>query len=311
MSVLRQSAFTGEHILLKGGLHSHTTRSDGELEAQHVIALHERKGYDFLAITDHRIYNFDNAITSSRLTILPGMEIDRDLDSPDDPGHGYHLVCLGPGRQDGNPYEQDQIFETAVVNSQVELQPLLDELNQNKQRLILCHPQWSCTPTRSFDKLNGYFALEIWNTGSAQDCMMDRNNEFIWDELLMQGKKIWGVAVDDGHKRRHHGKGYVMVNAENKLSSILQALENGAFYSSCGPVIHDFFVDEGRRAQLSCSGAVSIAFCYGGSPYRVVKNVNGPLFQAGSRIPESYRYVRAVVRDEKDRLAWTNPIFLD
>ena len=46
--------------MLKGGLHCHTTRSDGRGTPEEVIRLHAAKGYDFLALTDHRIYNRRN-----------------------------------------------------------------------------------------------------------------------------------------------------------------------------------------------------------------------------------------------------------
>ena len=51
----RQQAFTGTEKPLKGGLHCHTTRSDGQETPEEVIRMHEEHGYDFLSITDHRI----------------------------------------------------------------------------------------------------------------------------------------------------------------------------------------------------------------------------------------------------------------
>ena len=58
--MIRQAAFTGNARLLKGGLHCHTTRSDGRGTPEEVIRLHAEHGYDFLAITDHRKYNYRN-----------------------------------------------------------------------------------------------------------------------------------------------------------------------------------------------------------------------------------------------------------
>ena len=52
--LIRQQAFAGEqHRYLKGGLHCHTTRSDGQLSPEETIRLHAQNGYDFLA---HLIY---------------------------------------------------------------------------------------------------------------------------------------------------------------------------------------------------------------------------------------------------------------
>ena len=77
--MIRQAAFIDCKRHLKGGLHCHTTRSDGEATPEETIAIHEQKGYDFLAITDHRIYNFKNFLPGSKLTIIPGMEFDAHI----------------------------------------------------------------------------------------------------------------------------------------------------------------------------------------------------------------------------------------
>ena len=67
----RQAAFenTGNKML-KGALHCHTTRSDGRGTPEEVIAKHADHGYDFMALTDHRIYNKKN-FGDRPMTILP------------------------------------------------------------------------------------------------------------------------------------------------------------------------------------------------------------------------------------------------
>ena len=40
----RQAAFTGSAPLLKGGLHCHTTRSDGAMSPEDVIRFHVQNG---------------------------------------------------------------------------------------------------------------------------------------------------------------------------------------------------------------------------------------------------------------------------
>lgn len=37
----------------RGNLHTHTTVSDGRYTPEEAIALYQRMGYDFLALTDH------------------------------------------------------------------------------------------------------------------------------------------------------------------------------------------------------------------------------------------------------------------
>ena len=73
--IIRQQAFTGGNDkFLKGGLHCHTTRSDGQLPPEEVIRLHAENGYDFLALTDHRFYNYTNFAPETNVLIVPGME---------------------------------------------------------------------------------------------------------------------------------------------------------------------------------------------------------------------------------------------
>ena len=56
----RQAAFENPRRSLKGALHCHTTRSDGRGTPAEVIAKHAAHGYDFMALTDHRFYNYAN-----------------------------------------------------------------------------------------------------------------------------------------------------------------------------------------------------------------------------------------------------------
>ena len=199
--------------------------------------MHEEHGYDFLSITDHRIYNYRNFLPGSKLTILPGMEMDRGL--VEDLGHCLHTVCVGPAKEDGNGFEQNQQFEGGRVATQAEYQPVLDMIHEANNLTIYCHPGWSCTPTRSFDKPRVILPWSYGTPAAYSPNCMDYNNERDWDELLMLGK-IWGVAADDGHHMESHCKGWVMVNANLTIPPIYpRAVREGAFYASCGPEIYD------------------------------------------------------------------------
>lgn len=305
--MIRQQAFnqTGNKML-KGGLHCHTTRSDGKGSPEEVIRLHVQNGYDFLALTDHRYYNYQNFAPETDIVIVPGMELDGNL--PDRGVHCYHTVCIGPAKESGNGFNQDQRFDSLKVSCQEEYQPLLDMAHENGNMTIYCHPEWSNTPSSEYDRLEGNFAMEIWNSGCVIECEMD-DDAAGWDELLRQGKKIYGVATDDGHAMSHHCVGWVNVNAERNLESILKALKDGAFYASTGPEIYDFYVEDGK-AVVKCSPVDRIRFHYGFAPTRIVDG-NGELIECAEfNVPEYYAYIRAVVIDEEGRKAWTNPIFL-
>ena len=305
----RQAAFTGTDRLLKGALHCHTTRSDGKGDPADVIRMHKEHGYDFMALTDHRYYNYTN-FSDEEITIVPGMEMDRNLPGPG--VHCHHIVCIGPSREDGNGFEQDQRFPSGRYERPEQTQEMLDWLHANNNMTIYCHPEWSGTPAREFEMLRGNFAMEIWNSGCAIEDGLDTNAAY-WDELLVQGQRIYGVATDDGHAMYQHCNGWVRVNAKNELNSILEALKSGAFYSSCGPEIYDFYVENGE-AHIECSPVKQIQFRQLRVPYRMAVPQEGEtaITSATTRLRDSStQYIRAVVTDEEGHRAWTNPIFLD
>ena len=207
----------------KGNLHTHTTRSDGRTTPEETIRQHAENGYDFLAITDHRNYNFANPVPGSRLTIIPGMEFDAHI-APRRRIHCFHTVWIGPEKPE-NPYDQDQVFEREDVKDQFDFQEkYLNDAHKNKQLTIYCHPQWSGTTYRDFGVLKGNMAMELWNSGCAIEDGVD-TNALYWDDMLDKGHRIWGVATDDGHQMYQHCKGWVMVNSENNVSAILDALK--------------------------------------------------------------------------------------
>ncbi len=306
-----QQAFQEPGKFLKGGLHCHTTRSDGEGTPEEVIRYHHDHGYDFLAITDHRIYNLKNFAPDVPITIIPAAEIDKVFEGGETPEDGFrtfHTICLGPAKEDGNGFEQDQPVILGEVKNQFDFQKYLDMAHEKGNITIYCHPMWSSTPARYFDQLKGNFAMEIWNTGCVHVNGMDYDAAY-WDELLGQGQEIWGVATDDGHAMAEHCRGWVMVKAENSISAILQALQAGAFYSSCGPEIYNFYVD-GESAVIECSPAAQIRFQCDMHPSAVFRSADASMTSCRIDHIGRWKYIRATVIDKEGRYAWTNPIFL-
>ena len=307
----RQAAFLGQSKLLKGGLHCHTTRSDGDVAPADVVRMHRENGYDFLAVTDHRLYNYDNFGVEG-ITILPGMEMDGNFKKPegDRQVHCHHIVCIGPQKDKGNGYQQDEAFERWAIERPEDSQPHIDAIHARGNLTIYAHPEWSGTPAREFDMLRGNFAMEIFNSGCVMENRKDMDAAY-WDELLHQGQRIFGVATDDGHKMEHHCRGWVRVASENNVSAILEALQSGAFYASCGPEIYDFTVERGV-ARIACSPAREIRFIHFRSPYKVLTGTaDAPLTAGEMQLRPGSNYVRACVVDGEGRFAWTNPIFLD
>lgn len=307
-TVLRQAAFTApDRKMLKGGLHCHTTRSDGEGSPAAVEQLHLDHGYDFLAITDHSRYNRENYLPDSDLLIVPAMEMNCGWDVSWGQHH-FHAVAIGPDNEQ-NGFDHDEELPYANLDDPHDFQRYVDKAVANNNLVIYCHPQWSGTPVRDFEFLDGIVAMELWNSGCAIDLDRDTDNGIYWDELLGRGRIIWGVASDDGHGMHHHCHGWVMVNAEKSVPAILQALKEGAFYASCGPEIYDFYVDE-AGAHLHCSPCHRVVFYCDkhNFPQHISEEKN--LTHAVNGVNNA-RYIRACAIDAEGRKAWTNPIFLD
>ncbi|MFA6730400.1 MAG: CehA/McbA family metallohydrolase [Eubacteriales bacterium] len=302
----KQPAFEGNGKMLKGGLHCHTTLSDGRGTPEEVTRLHAGMGYDFLALTDHRLYNRTNYAPETGILIIPGMEFDATFDN-DIGFRCFHTVCLGEN-DETNGFSAGERFESGKVKNQFDFQKYLDWIHSKNNITFYCHPEWSSTQTRHFDKLVGLFAIEIWNTGCALGHDMDFNAP-CWDEMLGLGHKIFGVATDDGHAMSNHCKGWVMVNAEKNDKSILSALREGRFYSSCGPVIKDFYVD-GTTAHIETEPCKTILFHSDRHPNKKVTAKPGELLtRAEIETKNNFTYIRASIIDESGNRAWTNPIF--
>ncbi|MDD3242454.1 MAG: CehA/McbA family metallohydrolase [Eubacteriales bacterium] len=312
--LIRQAAFENAGKLLKGALHCHTTRSDGKGTPEEVIRLHAQNGYQFMAITDHRYYNYTNFAPDVPMTLLGGMEFDNHFDEDADFHWGdgfrcFHIVSVGPSPEEGNGFEQDFRCASGTAKDQQAFQPYLDWLHENNNLTVYCHPEWSSTPARYFDQMKGNFAMEIWNSGCAMENAMDTNAAY-WDELLGQGQRIFGVASDDGHAMEQHCRGWVMVNAANDRLSILKALKAGAFYSSCGPQLTDFYVQDGK-VVVECSPCAQVRLLCDRHPAMMMRDAENGITHAAWDIPTAaYPYVRAEVMDAQGRRAWSNPIFL-
>ena len=163
----RQCAFIPTHPMQKGALHAHTTRSDGKLTPQETFYAYRDAGYDFIALTDHRIYNYENFAPETGLTLIPGIEVNKELSV--EGVHCFHTVCLGPSREDGNGFLQDEFIPGGYISGQEEFQELLDMAHARNNLTIYAHPEWSMTTAREFEKLKGNIAMEVWTTGCVLD----------------------------------------------------------------------------------------------------------------------------------------------
>ena len=304
--LIRQAAFEGNRPLLKGNLHCHTTRSDGQPEPATSIRHYAAAGYDFLSLTDHNRYNYENFAPETGLLILPGMEVDSWIDTVG--VHCVHVVSVGPEKEKGNGFDHEQRFSYPHIREAAQAQVMIDDILAAHNLPIFCHPEWSGNTCQEMMDLSGFNLMEIWNSGCAIENNMDTHAAY-WDELLFSGRKIYGVASDDSHSVQHNCHGWIRVNADKNPSSIIEALKKGAFYASCGPEIYDFYVEDGV-ATVICSPAATVGFKNFRVPYHQERGLDITAAQAKINHPLTH-YIRAEVTDAQGRRAWTNPIFFD
>ena len=221
-----KNPFNSKGIWLKGNLHTHTTKSDGKLSPLEVIDFYSKAGYDFLAITDHEKIT---RIKSSRISLISGIETST---SRGENGHSYHVVILGMEDND------------EIQSRRNSIQDLLDYVNENGYLAFIAHPYWSSLTTRDLKEVDGYIGIEVYNTGC--DVEVGKGYSTVhWDNVLASGREILGFAVDDAHRYTIPPidtlGGWINVKSEDSSSEyILEAIKNGAFYASTGPVIYDF-----------------------------------------------------------------------
>jgi hypothetical protein len=279
----------------RGCLHVHSTVSDGQRTPEQVLDWYRSQGYDFVALTDHRVWTPGRVVAEGFIT-LGGIEVDGV-----DPQAGlFHLVGLGQRQPPDLNYAANHSMQGAIRR-----------LREAGGLVVMAHPYWSGQRSGDLLSQEGCIGLEVYNGGCELDDAKGVSTVH-WDDLLAAGRWLWGVAVDDAHWRngdRDAGLGWVWVKAAELTEvAILGALAEGCFYASSGPEIYGLAL-EGDRLQVRCSPVVSIDFVGSGHrSHRVTAPRGETLSEASHRLSGEQRYVRVACRDAGGRWAWSNPI---
>lgn len=302
---MKISQFNKNYNWYKGNLHSHSTVSDGKLSPEELVKVYSEGGYNFLAITDHSIFSYWKELEKENFIILPGIEI--AIDETSRP-RCYHFVGISKYFSGKDTIEK---IDEILWEGPETIQKAIELLRNKGMFVFLCHPIWSRTEFEDFKDLDGYFGIEVYNNASE----LDNHTGFsivYWDSLLRRGRKVWGVAVDDNHNNLSDSLGgWVVVNAPKlTVSDVIDALIDGRFYSSTGPSIYDFGIEDGE-VYLECSNVKAIHFVtYEPRGKSFYAKDNEYLSYARFKLSGEELYVRAECFDERGKIAWTNPIFL-
>jgi hypothetical protein len=279
-------------LWLRGNLHGHSTFSDGSEEFDDVLADYERRGYDFLAMTDHDVF-IDPADYTSKtsLTLIPAVEVSRN---------GPHIL---------------QIDATEFIEPDRDRQKVVSDINAQGAFAVMNHPNWGYNfnhcPHELLEEVQGYAGIEIYNGVierlAGTPLATDR-----WDMLLSKGRRVWGFSNDDSHIPSDVELAWNVVRApENSRAAVVEALRTGSFYASTGVEITDVAVSDGAL-RVTTSNAQRIRFISQHGMYRQTTEGASASFElpTDEEGAKGLLYIRAECYGSGGATAWTQPIFL-
>ncbi|MDP3921421.1 MAG: CehA/McbA family metallohydrolase [Candidatus Omnitrophota bacterium] len=334
----------------KGNLHAHTNRSDGDASPADVIRWYLEHEYDFLAITDHNVVASIRGIVEKdgrRLLVIPGQEVTSGM---------IHITALNVSGEipSGLELMADEVteyvtehFRTKGLNEPRALgfsllsqelkviEGVVDAINAQGGLAVLCHP------VMSFDvehlvQAKGVRFIEIWNanvdgmysvyskwkkvplTGISTTYRMPTRGsaEYRWSQALDEGKRYYGIAVDDAHHFSGSGAlaggGWIYVRArELSWPALKESLENGDFYATTGIIFKELSVTAEGEVTVEIAPepkrTYTIKFISHGN--KVVKSVSGTRGSYTAR--EEDVYVRVRADGGVNHMAWTQPVYYE
>lgn len=324
-------AFPASGNWYKGNLHCHSTNSDGRLTPQDVAELYRSHGYSFLAISDHDLYSDYRAeLDRDGFVILPAVEASAVLyrDERKDKAerlavHHIHGILgteeMADSAECGTYRHLEKIPPKEFCGSwdgAAAAQEMTDDLLAHGCFAVYNHPVWSRVREEDFIHTKGLTAIEIYNYGTVIESGTGFDS-LRWDVMLREGTRIFATASDDNHNDESLPDsfgGYIVVKADRPdHESIVKAILNGSYYSSSGPEIYDFGIQDGK-VYVSCSPVCTVNFIAGslinagGSV--LAEDGRDTLTDAQLMLKGNESYVRAECIDCHGKTAWTNPIFL-
>ena len=145
------------------------------------------------------------------------------------------------------------------------------------------------------------------------------DSEAAYEDILRSGKKIFAIGTDDNHNGnlqdpcRDSFGSFTMIGADSlEYEAVIQAMEQGCFYASCGPEFLELYYENGM-VHVECSPCREISMITLGRQGQFVQGKNGELIERADFPvdPELYGYVRFRLRDSQGRPACSNAYYVD
>lgn len=274
----------------KVGLHIHTTLSDGRVTPEESARIYKEAGFDAIAITDHWIYGNGGEING--LKIFSGCEY--NLGASDTSVDVMHIVGVG-------------MEKAPELKREDSRQQVIDKINENGGIAILAHPAWSLNQPEEALCLDGFSAVEIYNSVSDANQSSRPYSGYFIDLIANKGMFLNIAATDDVHyyDGSDETKSYIMVKADD-IDGVFDAIKNGDYYATQGPEVH--LRREGDKMIADCSECVKIDFLSNAAwgPDRITRGEN--LTHAEYQIKPFDKWVRLEVLDKDGNYGWSNVI---
>lgn len=236
--------------------------------------------------------------------VFPGTELDLELPERKD----HHLVSIG--LPETNRIPDDYRFERERTgNTLCTPQRIIEYMAAHGNVTIYAHPYWSKVDSTDIKNIHGLLGMEIYNhVAEFEDS--NGNSETYYDHFLFVRNRTFCFACDDTHELGPHCiGGFIMAKArELTHRGIFEALRDGSFYASTGPLIHDFYVED-NIAHASSSDCTDIYFK---TPHRSghLHDDEGKLSSGTFVLNGDEEYVRLVVKNAAGEKAWSQPVWL-
>jgi hypothetical protein len=297
---METEAFAAPGTFWRGNIHTHSNRSDGTLPPEEVCRRYREAGYDFLCLSDHFLPRYGFPIVDTRpfrtnaFTTILGAEIHAPANSH---GEIWHILAAGLP-EDFAPTAEGETGEALAARAKAA-----------GAFVGIAHPQWSGLTGEDGRAMAPHaHAVEIFNTGCQLESTRG-DGTYLLDQLLNDGRRLAAYAADDAHFRFPDAfGGWMMVKAADKEpEALVAAMKAGQFYSSQGPIIHAFAVDNGE-ARVECSAVANIALVGRGTR---AAHVRGDDLGRATLPTEKFAgdWTRLVVTDAAGRSAWSNPVW--
>ena len=299
----------------KANLHCHTVLSDGTWTKEQVKAEYQKRGYAIVAFTDHRHYGWHPELQDD--SFLPIAAFEADLDEPYSiPGDWNRCKTYHLNFYDTNPMARGSFTAPQPLQRYGDIYSLNAFIKEMNEKGFLCcynHPFWSLQNYDDYKDLRGLFAMEIYNHGCELEGLYGYASQS-YDEMLRAGTQLFCLATDDNHDRHPIGDplndsfgGWTVIKADAlTYPSVMNALQNGAFYASTGPELYELYIKD-NELHVKCSPVEKICVVTESRSCKMkLANAGETIEEAVFPLMGNEGYIRVDCRDARGRHAYSN-----